>query len=294
VTPAIGRYPSGMNGRIIVISDTHFGRSHAAAAGAQSLRPIWQGANHLIVNGDVAEVHNPHHWSLAARQTLELYDLCEKDETQLTLLSGNHDPYISDIRHLRLANEQIFITHGDVLHPAIAPWSPAAGRIRAAFDEAMSKLRPEDRDGLEHRLDASQHASHAEWGELERQAGQSRVTAMMIRPWAMAKVLWYWHSVPKLAAAFAKKHVPLARFFIFGHTHRPGIWTDDGLTIINTGSFGFPGTPRAVVVEHDELAVHRIVWSGGEYKLRPRPIARFALDAVEEPAATNAAAASTR
>jgi predicted phosphodiesterase len=271
-----------MNGRTVIISDTHLGRPRAAALSARALRPLWQGAAHMIINGDVAEVHHPHHWPTAARQTLELFDLCEEDDVQLTLLSGNHDPYLSDIRHLHIANDQVFVTHGDVLHPAIAPWSPAAGRIRAAFEKALSQIDGDDRSALESRLDAAQHASHSEWGQLRLEAARSRIRSMMVRPWAIAKVLWYWRIVPELAAAFARGHVPEARYFVFGHTHRPGIWTIDGLTIINTGSFGFPGTPRAVVIEDDALHVHRIVRRRGEYQLSSEPLAQFALDAIEQ------------
>jgi len=287
-----------MNGRIVIISDTHLGRPRCAAVGAAALRPLWARADHLVINGDVAEVHHPRHWSLAARQTLELFDLCEADGTQLTLLSGNHDPYISDTRHLHILDEQVFITHGDVLHPAIAPWSPAAGRIRAAYDRAISHLRPEERGGLEHRLGAAQHASHSEWVDLRRQAADSRITAMLMRPWAVAKVLWYWRIVPRLAAAFARDHVPAARFFIFGHTHRPGIWTVDGLTVINTGSFGFPGTPRAVVIENDQLAVHRIRRTGSAYGIDKDAVARFELagrvDTMPETAAASPATSVSR
>lgn len=267
-----------MEGRIVIISDTHLGRPKAAAISARALRPLWQGADYLVVNGDVAEVHHPRHWPIAARQTLELHDLCEADDVRLTLLSGNHDPYISDIRHLHIAGDQVFVTHGDVLHPAIAPWSPTAGRIRAANDEALSRLKPEVRDTLEHRLNAAQHASHHEWSELQREASRSRIINMLVRPWAIAKVIWYWKIVPGLAAKFASRHVPEARFFVFGHTHRPGIWTMNGLTIINTGSFGFPGKPRAVVIEEQALTVHRIVCDDAAYRLDQKPIASYTLE----------------
>lgn len=268
-----------MNGRIAIISDTHLGRPYGAALGAAALRPLWSGTDHIVINGDVAEVHHPRHWSAAARQTLQLYDLCEEDDVQLTLLSGNHDPFISDIRHLHIADEQIFITHGDALHPAVAPWSPAAGRIRAAYDEALSQLRPENRTALEHRLGAAQHAAHREWDEMRQQAGKSRFRNMLIRPWAIAQVLWYWRVVPTVAANFAREHAPSARFFVFGHTHRPGIWRIDDRIIINTGSFGFPGTPRAVIIEHDTLKIHRIALRNGTYRLHDTPLVSFPLDA---------------
>ena len=155
-----------MPGRIVIISDLHLGRPRCAASSAAALRPLWDGASHLIVNGDAAEIHHPRHWPRAAREMLSLFDLCEADGVELTLLSGNHDPYITDLRHLHLADGLVFVTHGDVLHPAIAPWSPAAARMRQAHEAALAAMPPEARGELEARLSISQHASFTEWEEL--------------------------------------------------------------------------------------------------------------------------------
>jgi len=232
--------------RILIISDLHLGREHGAAPSAEALRPIWRGAHRLVLNGDIAEVHHPEHWTVAARETIRLMDLCEEDGVEVTILSGNHDPFLSDIRHLHLAGGRVFVTHGDVLHPAVAPWSPAAGRIRNAQADAMASLEASERMDLESRLSASQHACYAEWAEgrrLEREAKRSTFLGMFARPWALVQVLHYWRLFPKLAAAFAREHAPDARFTVIGHTHRGGRWRFGEHVVINTGSFGFPGRP---------------------------------------------------
>lgn len=273
--------------RIVIISDTHLGRARAAARSADALRPLWAGAAHLIVNGDVAEVHHPDHWSDAARQTMQLHDLCEADGVSLTLLSGNHDPYISDIRHLNLAEHRVFVTHGDVLHPAVAPWSPVAGRIRAAYETAMQSLHGEERDQLERRLTAAQHAAaHVELSQLSREARRSSILGMLMRPWAVVRVLWYWHVFPRIAARFMAEHAPRATFGIFGHTHHPGLWHKSKRVIINTGSFGFPGSPMAVVLENEQLSVWPIVLNAKRYALDDAPRATFDLTAVGAVAST--------
>jgi predicted phosphodiesterase len=270
------------SGRIVILSDTHLGRERCAALSAEALRPLWRDAAHLVVNGDLAEIHHRDHWTRAAQETLRIFDLCEEDGVALTVLSGNHDPYISDIRHLILRNGQIFITHGDVLHPAVAPWSPAAGRIRIAHKKAISALEGEQRSHLEAILSASQFASHAEWDQLEEEASHSSVLGMLVRPWAIAQVFHYWWRFPRMAANFVAAHEPRARFAIMGHTHRPGIWGLNGLTIINTGSFGFPGTPRAVTIEDDELCVWRVLCDGKEYRYDTETAARFHLPEAPE------------
>ena len=268
--------------RIVILSDLHLGRPRCAAISAEALRPLWEGATHLILNGDVAEVHNRDHWSQAACETMRLFELCETDDVSLTLMSGNHDPFISDIRHLYLHGGQVLVTHGDVLHPAVAPWSPAAGRIRKAHEHAMSALTPEERVHLESILSAAQFASHAEWGELEKEASHSTVLGMFVRPWAVAQVLHYWWIFPRLAADFAARHAPQARFIVLGHTHHPGIWNIGDRTIINTGSFGFPGRPWAVIVQERSLSVMRIRLQGDAYRFHAKPVAQYELPAADE------------
>jgi predicted phosphodiesterase len=262
--------------RVLVLSDLHLGRPRCAALSARALRPLWDGIDHLVLNGDVAEVHHPRHWRRAAHEVLELFDLAETSGVALTLLSGNHDPYLSDLRHLRLAEGNVFVTHGDVLHPAVAPWSPAAARMRAAHEHARAALDPALRHTLESRLSVSQHAAFAEWEQLRLEAGRSTIPGMLRRPWALAAVLRYWRRAPQLAADFVAAHGPEARFVLIGHTHRPGYWRRNGRTIINTGSFGFPGRPWGVVIDR-ELVVRAIRLRRGEYRFEPRPVATFAL-----------------
>ena len=103
-----------MSERIVIISDTHLGRPGGTARSAEALVPIWQNASELIINGDIAEIHHPAYRAAAAREVVQLQSLCEDHGTELTLISGNHDPYISDLRHLSLKNDRVFITHGDV------------------------------------------------------------------------------------------------------------------------------------------------------------------------------------
>src|SRR5688572_10217488 len=193
------------NGATLILSDTHLGHPHYAALSAEALRPLWAGCSRLIMNGDVAEVHHPLHWTRAATQVLRLFDLCERDGVELTLLSGNHDPFITDVRHLNLVNGLVFVTHGDVMHPAVAPWSPRAGKMRKRHDQAMAALPVDQRRTLQARLTVSQHASKADFEHLQAGAKHSPVHSMLLRPWAVMHVLWYWWRFPRLAAQFIQE-----------------------------------------------------------------------------------------
>ncbi|MCZ6834956.1 MAG: metallophosphoesterase family protein [Planctomycetota bacterium] len=277
-----------MAGPIVILSDTHLGRPHSSAVSAKALSPLWAGASRLILNGDVAEVHHPKYAERAEDEMISLFEQCEIEGVILTLLSGNHDPYLSDLRHVHIANDSIFVTHGDVLHPAIAPWSPAAPYVRMAHEEALSQVPPEDRDHLEARLAVSRYASTRECELLCDKLSSSTTVQVLRRPWSILQVLHYWHVIPSLAACFTKTHCPKAKFMIFGHTHRPGIWEFEGLTVINTGCYGFPGHPRAVTIEGQELKVWAIKLKKGEYRLAREPIKRYELpEAVSAPSALN-------
>ncbi len=264
-----------MAGRILIISDTHLGRARHAARSAQDLAPLWRGMSHLILNGDIAEVHHPRHRAAAAREMVHLLDACERDDVHVTLLSGNHDPFISDHRHLELCNGEVFITHGDVVHPAVAPWSISAGRMKRVHAEAIRRLRHESSSHIEARLTASQLASHAEWDALEQQARLSALRGMLLRPWSIVEVVRYWRRFPRLVDAFASEYAPTARFIITGHTHRAGIWKRNERTILNTGCFGFPSRPHGVVISDDTLAFHRIIETSAGYELDRQPLATF-------------------
>jgi predicted phosphodiesterase len=265
----------------LVISDTHL--AHPKGKGvprAAMLGPLWRdhGIAHLIVNGDVAEIHDPFVRGAAARQVLQLYDRCEADHVRLTLLSGNHDPFLTDHRFLQLAQDQVFITHGDVLHPAIVPWCRHADQYRAEMAAALAALPPDERHRLENKLAAAQHASHRHWLARQEHAQPqgSLILDHILRPLSALRILHYWLTIPAAIERFVAQHAPATRFFLFGHSHRHGVWRRGPLTILNTGSFAFPGKPRAIRL--DTQGVHLLPIqrdpANDAYRLGP-PLAQF-------------------
>lgn len=269
--------------RVLIISDTHLAGSHSRARHPECLRPLWRSADCLIINGDAAEVHHPFRRAEAARQILFLQSLCERDGVELTLLSGNHDAFISDNRYLSLADGQIFITHGDVFHPAIAPWSRSAQQLEREMAEALASLPPDDRDQLHARLAAAQHAAHTEWLGPRPDEGRfwSLCLDLLSPPTRLFKLLHYWKNIPRLANRFVQEHAPQSRFVVFGHTHRQGVWRFGERTVINTGGFSFPAHPRAVMVTPTELSIWSIQLHQGHFRLAGKPMHAFALQPAE-------------
>ena len=95
----------------------------------------------------------------------------------------------------------------------------------------------------------------------------------------LGRVLWYWHTLPRAASKFAKRHAPNSRFFIFGHIHRAGIWRFGKRVVINTGAYGFPFRPHAVVIHGGTLSVWPIVYheDDARYGLGRKPVASYEL-----------------
>lgn len=263
-----------MGSRTVIISDTHLACGRRGARSAHLLRPIWQGADELIVNGDVAELSDARWRVHAARQVMELTDLCEQDGVKLTFLSGNHDPLITDRRYLRLHHGEVFLTHGDMLHPAISPWVSDAQKLRLLHDDAIASLQARQQlCTIDEQAQVVQHVSNQKWDQLasHQHPPQGKARKAASHAAKCARVLWFWHRLPTLASQFAERFAPECRYFIFGHFHRAGVWHLGGRTIINTGSYHAPCRPHAVVIQGQSLALHRVRFNLSGHRLDPFP-----------------------
>jgi len=257
--------------RIVILSDTHLGKTHGGARSAAWLRPLLDGAGHLIINGDVAEGVYPPLRQAAAEQVAALRELCDRQGVRLTLLAGNHDPLISPLRELNLAGGQVHLTHGDRIHPAISPW---AGRRRHHRELQWRRARQDaEAQDLWAALDpgAPREAAHLALHErFDAHVPPPISPRGPRRAWDIAhQAMWaayYWRVMPRLAARHAAQVAPDSRFFIFGHIHRSGVWRHGPRTLINTGSFGIPGPPHGVVLEGRRLLVRRITRREGAWR----------------------------
>lgn len=264
-----------MHRRTVILSDTHLADDGQGAGSADALRPLWQGADELILNGDTAELSHPTQRAGAARQVMRIQDLCEEDGVRLTFLSGNHDPLITDRRFLRLCNDEVFLTHGDMLHPAISPWTSYAKQLRELHEDALAHLDLMGRAQLDQQAMAAAHASNIKWDHLAEHDDPKLgpMASKLDKAFKVAKVLWFWHRLPKMAAVFAARYAPESRFFIFGHIHRAGVWQFGHQTIINTGSYHCPRRPHAVVLEGQVLSMFRVNYdavNGHQLARKPR------------------------
>jgi len=261
----------------MIISDTHLGRPRRTTV--ETLRPLWQGIDELIINGDAAEVQMPRLRAQAVREIEKLDELTAYDGVKLRLISGNHDAFLTDTRCIQRADGDLLIMHGDALHPSVAPWTRSASAMRAQTEDAFKKLDRHERDCLHARLTIAQHVGHSEFLEdhVLSATGDSNALRVLLKPWEVPRVLAYWKKEPALAEQFLDRYAPQARFLVLGHSHHAGVWRRGDRVVINTGGFTFPAKPWCVLIRDNELTVHRIRWHNGVYRRAGQPAARFLL-----------------
>jgi hypothetical protein len=129
-------------------------------------------------------------------------------------------------------------------------------------------MAPDRRCSLEGQLDSAREAMTA----LRRTLGcPGAADEPRERPWwqdnpaGVLAVLRTWWVTPKMAARFAERFCPAAEFVVIGHTHRPGVWTRRGRTVVNTGSFVRMSRAYVVRWARGVLGVRETFQKNGRY-----------------------------
>jgi predicted phosphodiesterase len=262
--------------RTLVLSDLHLGRPNGAGR-ADAFEALLADFDRVIVNGDVAELHHPEFAADAEIELARLRDICFSRGIKLDLVAGNHDPFVSDVRSVTLAEGAIYVTHGDALHPAVAPWSPCAAIMREAYAAALGATpsgTPEDAA----RFAAAREASLAEWRAMGDGAHVSTIGGMARHPLLAMSVVAYWSRYPQMVSSWVGRFAPQAGTVIVGHSHRGFVRMVDGRQIVNTGAYSFPGRPTGVVVEGTTVRVHRLAKRGHLFALAQDAVAAWPIN----------------
>lgn len=248
------------------------------------IRPLLEKADHIVMNGDTLDTRpgpNPRHTDACRR---EIHDFFRREAAATTFLTGNHDADFSDVHSLNLAEEAVFVVHGDVFFDNIVPWSADVPLIERLIAEDLRRSSPAERATLEYRLAMFRRVSAAIPQRHQSEKHGLKYLARIFAdlawpPWRTLWILRAWNLAPQQAAALTRRHRPKAKFVIAGHTHRPGIWRrNDELVVINTGSYCRPLTGTAVDVTESSVIVRSVDSRNGEFhlgaKLAEFPLAR--------------------
>jgi predicted phosphodiesterase len=262
-----------------ILSDLHFGDWAGAVHALPQLDPLLAGVSGLVLNGDTIETRPGPCPAATGRLRESLTDWL--GQTPALLITGNHDPDISGMHLLEMADGRILLTHGDIVFEDIVPWSqdaPLARQLVARERAAGAALSLEQLLAAHRRaalaLPQRHQAAPRAWKYLS-----GFLTDTVWPPLRLPRVLRAWAEMPSRTAALARTHRPQARFIVVGHTHRPGVWRrPDGRVVINTGSFCRHLGGLLVDVAPDHLVVRKI--SSRRREFRPGDlVAEFALAA---------------
>jgi len=264
-----------------ILSDLHFGHRGSRVRELGQLAPLLEGAERIVFNGDSVEMRFMEEREQALADADALRQLCVASGANPVFLTGNHDPALTDLHHLELADGAVFVTHGDILFQGISPWSIEAAALREAHRQATETLAPSA--DLHRQLVAIRRAALA----LEQMGGKfltlqkpgvlNAITHHLWPPWRPWHILMGWARTPFLANALAAAHAPQARFVIVGHTHFSGVWRVGKRVVINTGGFVPLSSGLAVDLDDEWLIVRKIAFENGQFRLA-RKVASYVLD----------------
>ena len=266
---------------IRILSDLHYGDPFSRVRSLPDLRPLFAGADRIVFNGDSLDTRVCPDGRDAAETRRLFLEFVHQEIPRYSLLTGNHDADISTTHHLDLLGGVVLVTHGEILFADLVPWGHDQPRLGEFFRQELAALAPAEREALEPRLAAGKRACARLQlpPDAPPRTGWDRARHTARKFWppscalAMAQA---WLRLPALAADFACRHRPGARFLVVGHTHLPGVWIRRNLVIINTGSFCPPFGSYAVDVSPFHVVVRRVRHGRDGFGLG-RIVASFAL-----------------
>jgi predicted phosphodiesterase len=267
-----------------ILSDIHYGDHASRVHRLAQLRPLLDGPSHVVLNGDTLDTRRGPRPAFTTELRAEIVSWIASSQIPIDLLTGNHDPDISALHHLTLADGQIFVTHGDVIFDNIVPWGRDAAHISSLIATELARLDSTARTDLAARL--------AIWRSVAAQIPQRHQSeANRLKyllhfaadtvwpPLRIFRVLAAWRNAPRLSAELARQHYPQASFILTGHTHRPGIWHQpNGVTVVNTGAFCPPSGGYTVDLHSTNILIRRIEYRHDEFHAGA-PLAEFSLAA---------------
>lgn len=267
---------------IRIFSDIHYGDRSSRVRSLAQIAPLFEGAGLVVLNGDTLDTRIGPHPQRTNELRQEAREFLARNAPETVLITGNHDPDLSNLHLQLLGDDRVLVTHGDVLFESIVPWGRDVPLIKEVLAEELARADAADRQSLEGRLAIFRRvcARIPQRHQVEPNRWKHLVSFALDTVWPPLHawhVIRAWQVAPERAAALAREHRPAAQFVVFGHTHHPGVWrTKDGRIAINTGSFCPPFGPRVVELTPGHLRIREIRRRNGEF--RPdRVVAEFAL-----------------
>ena len=258
--------------RVLVLSDLHFGLPARRTPTPRMLRPLWQNVDHLLLNGDTCELHQPAMREQSIKALRTLMDLCREDGVGVSILAGNHDPFISPLQRCTLVDGRVLVTHGHDIHRTRPRPLVDGQQSEVGTAASLTGRHQFDDDAFK---DAIERSDRFAPPEHELQAPQTLLDSIpwsASKPFLVLKILRYWRDFPGFARRYRSQVASEAKVVLVGHSHRDGAWTTDGCTVLNTGSWTWPGRPHAVYIDGTVLRMCRIRKRSGTAQASDTPV----------------------
>lgn len=255
---------------VVAFSDLHLGHPASFLSDPAMMLPLLGPARTAVFNGDTFEQLHFDRRDNAKRQLARLFELCLDRGVRPLLTTGNHDPKASSAHYLDLFDGRVFLTHGDLFHDAVAPWSRETPAILTERRRLLAGRRaPHNIDDAALLTKTCEIiAARYDYQAPPGVAGQGHMIGKFaLQPWRILRALNYWSRVSHYARQFADRFRPTAKLLIFGHSHRPGVWIGRNLTLVNTGSFQPLSRPLVVHFDERRAVVHRTRFHHRAYHL---------------------------
>ncbi|MDX2187996.1 MAG: metallophosphoesterase family protein [Opitutaceae bacterium] len=259
--------------RVRILSDLHYLDGDSRLRDLRQLEPLLGDVDHLVLNGDSLDTQRT---SNGDGEAAILHAWFESRVKQVTFLTGNHDPVISDTHELDLCGGAVWLFHGDVLYDGIAPWSSIGRRLTREVRQARVRAglgRDAKFDELIRIHRSVCRTIHVEYDVTRKDLPYRawRFFRSLFPPNQLLTMLYVWSMMPRHALAFASRHRPAAKVVVTGHCHAPSIRHEGGRWAINTGSFCRPRGTWCVDVVANELEVREVISPGPDPLFRVGP-----------------------
>ena len=254
---------------VLILSDLHLAHPATYFTDPISIAPLLDGMRTVVFNGDSCELLSVKYRSEATKKLALISELCLDHGVRPIFLTGNHDSTVSSKHDLSLFDGKVVVTHGDVLHPWLAPWARDAVHLKRERRRLLTR-RPPPAD-WEETLElckeigsvASRYDAKGRRGILARML---MVGKFALQPWRVFQALHYWSNVVHYAHGLQEQFFPNARLVVIGHTHRPGVWHLPSFTLVNTGSYQPLSKPLTVRLTENDAVVHRVEQNGDQLR----------------------------
>lgn len=227
-----------MNEPIYILSDLHLGHAASHIKDVEQLRPILEGAGTVIFNGDTWHECLEEQYPKSKKLLEDLKALCDQLDVIPVFLPGNHDKSINSTHYLELYEGRITIFHGDLIYPAVSPWSLYYLKQKKEVDLLIHEnLKPDAT--LQNRFDLSlkvitQMIKIAP--AFKTQSTYDFFLNLIWPPQRLWTLLRIRRQSRKAMQSFSKRYFPRAQTIVYGHFHHACHYKRNDVDYINTGA----------------------------------------------------------